>query len=84
MHLGPREYNLLELHQKALLLDKCAAFIIHLNRSSIVYTLFAYSTYYIEVMVDSETNNLMNISAFGSGHSIDKYLEDISLDEILG
>lgn len=83
MRFDYRTYNLLQLHQKALLLNSEAVFIDHLYESKIIFTLFAYNHYYIEVMVDADTNDLISITAFSDLSRLDKYLNSVSLEEIL-
>ncbi len=78
-----RQYNALHLHEKALLVEQNALFIDHHFSCDCIYTLFTYNHYYIEVTVTSETNNLVNITAFKKGRKLNKYLNDISLSELL-
>jgi len=79
-----KQYNSLHLHQKAILLESEALFIDHHFTYSSLYTLFSYNHYFIEVTVESATNNLLNIVAFKKGRKLDKYLNDVSLNELLG
>jgi hypothetical protein len=83
MILNLKQYNALHLHQKALLLENGAVFVDHHNSCGFIYTLFSYNRYFIEVTVTSETHDLMNITAFKKGKKLDKYLNEVSLSEIL-
>lgn len=78
-----KQYNALHLHQKAILVENNALFVDHHFTYGFLYTLFFYNHYFIEVTVESDTNNLVSIKAFLKGRKLDKYLNDVSLNEIL-
>jgi len=78
-----KTYNSLHLLQKAQLLEHGPVFVDHHTTNAVIYTLFSYNRYYIEVAVTSVTHDLLNIIAFKKGKKLDKYLNEISLSEIL-
>lgn len=77
------EYNSLHLRQKALILENMAVFLDHDLSLGIIHTLFSYSSYFIEVLVEHETNTLIEIVAFKNGERLDKYLNQICLEDLL-
>lgn len=83
MVFGLKQYNSLHLHQKAILLESEAVFIDHHFTEIYTYTLFSYNGYFIEVTIESATNNLVTIIAFKKGKKLDKYLSEVSLNELL-
>ena len=82
MRFDLKDYNLLQIHQKAALVCSNSILLdIDLNEN-VIFTLYSYSSYYIEVMVDNLTKQLINIVAFRDGERLDKYLDKISLPGI--
>lgn len=77
------EYNAMDLRQKAVILEKVAMFLDHDLSLGIIHTLFSYHHYFIEVLVEYETNTLIEILAFKNGERLDKYLDQIDLNELL-
>ena len=77
------EYNAMHLHQKAVILENVAIFLDHGLSFGILHTLFSYHSYFIEVLVENESNNLIEIIAFSSGSRLDKYLDQIELKDLL-
>jgi len=78
-----KEYNMMHLHQKAVILEETAVFLDHDLSHGILYTLFFYHTYFIEVMVEHESNNLLEIVAFYNGSRLDKYLDQVNLEDLI-
>jgi hypothetical protein len=72
-------FNSLQLHQKATFLDKQSTFLVNLFENEISYSLYAYKNYYLEVIIDSETRNLIDIVAFKTWDRLDKYFDNINL-----
>lgn len=77
-----KTYNSLHLLQKARLLEHGPVFVDHYNTNAVIYTLFSYNRYYIEVAITSVTHELLNIIAFKKGKKLDKYLNEISLNDL--
>ncbi|MCD6065621.1 MAG: hypothetical protein K0S33_447 [Bacteroidetes bacterium] len=72
-------FNALQLHQKATFLDKQSVFLINLYENEFSYSLYAHKGYYLEVIIDSESRNLIDIVAFKDWDRLDKYLDNILL-----
>jgi len=72
----------MHLRQKAVILERVALFLDHDLSLGIIHTLFSYHHYFIEVLVEYETNTLIEIVAFKNGERLDKYLEQIVLKEL--
>ena len=77
------EYNSMHLRQKAVILENIAIFLDHDLSLGIIHTLFFYHNYFIEVLVEYESNNLIEIVAFPNGSRLDKYLDQIDLKDLL-
>lgn len=77
------EYNLLEVHQKARILGSPSVFLKSYMDEDINASLYAYNNFYIEVLWDSNTNNIIEILAFKNGVRLDKYLERINLSDLV-
>jgi|GEM_PF-2661079 len=75
------EYNSMHLRQKAVILENVATFLDHDLRLGIIHTLFTYHNYFIEVLVEYESNTLIEIIAFQNGERLDKYLDQIFLED---
>jgi hypothetical protein len=78
-----KEYNLLQIHQKAVVVCSQSILIDMELDEEVIYTLYAYAGYYIEVQVDDLTKQLINIVAFRNGERLDKYLDKVDLTEIV-
>lgn len=78
-----KEYNLLQIHQKAVVVCSQSILLDMELQDHIIYTLYGYSGYYIEVQVDDLTKRLINIVAFKDGERLDKYLEKLDLHELI-
>jgi hypothetical protein len=78
-----KEYNLLQIHQKAVVVCSQSILIDMELNEEVIYTLYAYAGYYIEVQVDDLTKQLINIVAFRNGERLDKYLDKVDLTEIV-
>jgi hypothetical protein len=78
-----KEYNLLQIHQKAVVVCSQSVLIDMELNEEVIYTLYAYAGYYIEVQVDDLTKQLINIVAFRNGERLDKYLDKVDLTEIV-
>ena len=83
MSFNLKEYNLLQIHQKAVVVCSQSILIDIELEEEVIYTLYAYAGYYIEVQVDNCTKRLINIVAFRSGERLDKYLDKVDLMEII-
>ncbi len=77
-----KEYNLLQIHQKAVVVCRQSTLLDLELEEDIIYTLYGYSSYYIEVQVDNITKKLINIVAFSGGDRLDKYIDNIGLSEL--
>ncbi|PBQ31053.1 hypothetical protein CNR22_04475 [Sphingobacteriaceae bacterium] len=77
------EYNTMALRQKASILENDAIFLDHDLSVGIIHTLFSYHNYFIEVVVEYESNELIEIIAFENGERLDKYLDQFQLAELL-
>lgn len=73
------QYNSLELHKKAVILGQEAVFLMTLEKNEIIYALYSFCGYYIEVLLDQEDKRLIDIIAFQQLNRMDKYLEGIAL-----
>jgi hypothetical protein len=78
-----KEYNLLQIHQKAVVVCSQSTLIDIELDEEVIYTLYTYAGYYIEVQVDNLTKQLINIVAFRNGERLDKYLDKVDLTEIV-
>lgn len=83
MSIKPQEYNSLQLHQKAVVLGGDAVYLVNVAEGGIVFSLYAYSSFYIEVLIDNETDNLIDIVAFKEWDRLNKYFEKITLVDIV-
>lgn len=77
-----KEYNMLQIHQKAVVVCSQSTLVDLEVDDEVIHTLYSYSGYYIEVQVDNITKRLINIVAFRDGERLDKYLDKIELSEI--
>ena len=73
----------MELRQKASILEQVAVFLDHDLSSGIIHTLFSYHDFFIEVLVEYETNELIEIVAFKEQERLDKYLDQIRWEDFL-
>ena len=78
-----KEYNLLQIHQKAVVVCSQSMLIDMELDEEVIYTLYAYAGYYIEVQVDNLSKQLINIVAFRHGERLNKYLDKIDLAQLL-
>jgi len=83
MILTLKQYNHLHLHQKAVLVCSDSKLLDLELKEEIIHTLYAYSSYFIEVRVDNKTKELIDIVAFKKGKKLDKYLDKINLLEMI-
>lgn len=72
----------MHLRQKSMILENVANFLDHDLSLGIIHTLFSYSSFYIEVLVEYETNELIEIVAFTNGERLDKYVEHILWEDL--
>lgn len=79
MSFNLKEYNLLQIHQKAVVVCSQSTLLDMELDEEIIYTLYSYAGYFIEVQVDNITKRLINIVAFKDGDRLDKYLDNIHL-----
>jgi hypothetical protein len=77
------EYNAMSLRQKAVILENVALFLDHDLSLGVIHTLFSYHHYFIEVLVEYETNTLIEIIAFKNGERLDRYLEQLDINDLL-
>ncbi len=77
------EYNSMHLRQKAVIIESAAIFLDHDLSLGITHTLFAYHNYFIEVLLEYESNSLLEIVAFQEGPRLDRYLEHIKLKDLV-
>ena len=75
-------FNSLQLHQKAMFTDRNATFLVNLVDSDLIYSLYAYGSIYIEVVIHSTTKRLLDIIAFSEWDRLDKYFEHITLGDL--
>lgn len=73
------QYNSLQLYQKAVILGEEANFLMTLEKNELIYALYSFCGYYIEVLLDQEDKRLIDIIAFQHLNRIEKYLENIEL-----
>lgn len=73
------DFNNLQLHQKAVFLEKQASFLLNLCEKDFTYSLYSYRSFYIEVLIDTKTESLVDIVAFGNWNRLDKYCDNIIL-----
>lgn len=73
----------MHLRQKAIILESVAVFLDHDLSLGIIHTLFSYHNYYIEVLVEYESNTLIEIVAFKEGERLDKYLAQFNWEDLL-
>ena len=77
------EYNSMHLRQKTLILESAAVFLDYNFSFGIISTLFSYHNYFIEVLVEDESKTLLDIVAFKNGEKLDKYIDQVDLEELL-
>ncbi|MES2679760.1 MAG: hypothetical protein V4635_07750 [Bacteroidota bacterium] len=83
MILTLKQYNHLLTHQKAVLIcSECALVDMELKKE-IIYTLYSYSSFFVEVRVNNCTKELIDITAFRNGKKLEKYLNKINLQEMI-
>lgn len=75
------QYNSLQLHQKAVILGDDAVFIMNMADDKVIYSLYAYFRFYVEVLIEEDSRTLMEIRAFNNPAGLDKYLNKIVLEE---
>ncbi|PBQ32853.1 hypothetical protein CNR22_14085 [Sphingobacteriaceae bacterium] len=73
------QYNSLQLYQKAVVLGDEAVFLMTLEKNDIIYALYSFCGFYIEVLLDQEDKRLIDIIAFRQLKTMDKYLDNITL-----
>lgn len=79
MNFTLQQYNHLHLHQKAVMVfTDCTLLEVELEKE-LIASLFAYSSFFVEVTVNSITKELIDIVAFNNGERLDKYLDKINL-----
>lgn len=78
-----KEYNLLQIHQKAVVVCSHSTLLDMELDEKVIYTLYSYAGYFIEVQVDNLTKRLINIVAFRDGERLEKYLDNIDLAGII-
>ena len=52
-------------------------------KREVIYTLYAYSSFFVEVRVNHKTKELIDIVAFRNGKKLDRYLNKIDLREMI-
>jgi hypothetical protein len=78
-----QQYNDLSMHYRVLLLEQESTFIGYFLTLETTTTLYFFNKYYVELTVDNETNDLMDVAALSDPAALDKYLEDLVLDELM-
>lgn len=79
MIYNTHQYNSLKLHQKAVILGDDAVFIMNRVEENIIYSLYGYFRFYVEVVIEEDSGKLLDIQAFNNLDALDKYLDSITL-----
>jgi len=74
-----QQYNSLQLCQKAILLAENSVFIMSLIEEGIIYSLYYFCSFYVEVLLNTDISEMIDITAFKDGTPLDKYLNCIVL-----
>jgi len=69
----------LQLHQKAVILGGDAAFMMNLVKDGVVYSLYSYFEFYVEVVIEKDSSRLVEVFAFTDEEVLEKYLDRIVL-----
>jgi hypothetical protein len=83
MNLDMSCYNTLPFHDRVQVLENSAVFISYYVTKDTTTTLYFYNRYYIEMIVDHATNNLLDVIAFNDSTRLLKYLADITIDDLV-
>ena len=78
-----KQYNELSMHYRVSLLEQESVFIAFFLTLETTTSLYFYNNYYVELVVDNESNDLVDIVAFDDMQVLDKYLEDITLEDLM-
>lgn len=79
MIFGLKQYNALQLYQKAALLSDRAVFMMTMIERGMVYSLYFFYGFYVEVLLSDESGKLIDIIGFDQMDKLDKYLDRITL-----
>jgi hypothetical protein len=78
-----QQYNRLAMHYRVLLLEKESVFIAYFLSLEVTTTLYFYNHFYIELIVDNVSNDIIDICAFENLEILDKYIEDLKLEDLM-
>jgi hypothetical protein len=83
MNTTLEQYNKLATHYRVLLLEQASVYIACFLTLEVTATLYYYNGYYIELIVDNTSNDLIDVLAFDDPAILEKYVEDLVLDDLL-